>query len=134
MKPFNTSAVVVFLFFLIKVLNLWWIRILLVNQFGRKNCVSQYTVVLSYMINNEVKFPNVICCLITDAVLFLNTAAVLVNLWRFSLTSMGEYQELLSEPTFLKDLVFAKFLILSVTITAFTSCVQHQKRYSIFCY
>nr|GMC59027.1 myosin-11-like isoform X1 [Ipomoea batatas]GMC61626.1 myosin-11-like isoform X1 [Ipomoea batatas]GMC65531.1 myosin-11-like isoform X1 [Ipomoea batatas]GMD86166.1 myosin-11-like isoform X1 [Ipomoea batatas] len=41
---------------------------------------------------------------------------------------MEEYQEQLSEPTSLKDPVFAKFLMLSVIITAFTYFVQHHKR------
>lgn len=58
----------------------------------------------------------------------------MVSLLKFSLTNKGEYLEQLSELTFLKDRVFAKSLIPSATITAFTSCVQHPKRYLVRCY
>ncbi|KAG7030324.1 Myosin-11 [Cucurbita argyrosperma subsp. argyrosperma] len=59
----------------------------------------------------------------------LHTVA-LVNLLKSSLTSMEESQEQLSELTSSRDLVFAKCLIPSAIIIAFTSFVLHLRRFS----
>lgn len=61
--------------------------------------------------------------------IFNTCAVVLVNLLRFSSISKEESQELPSEHTFWRDLVSAKFLVLSETTTAFTFFVMLHRRY-----
>lgn len=54
--------------------------------------------------------------------------AALVNLLRFNLISMEEFQEQPLELIFLRDPVFAKFQTLNATIIVFTFFVQHHQR------
>lgn len=61
----------------------------------------------------------------------LNTAVVLVSLWRFNLTRMEGFPELLSELICLRDLVFAKCLILSEITIVSTCFVLHHLRLEI---
>lgn len=61
----------------------------------------------------------------------LNTAVVLVSLWRFNLTRMEGFPELLSELICLRDLVFAKCLILREITIVSTCFVLHHLRLEI---
>lgn len=61
--------------------------------------------------------------------LYVFNSVVLVNLLKSNLTRKEGYLGQLSEPIYLKGLVFAKFLILRGTTTAFTFFVLHRQRY-----
>jgi hypothetical protein len=58
----------------------------------------------------------------------LNGAVVLVSLLRSNLIRVEESQAQLFVHTFLRDLVFAKLMIRSATITAFIFFVLHHRR------